>query len=198
MTQTQDPRRAMIAMAISVGVLVAIMMAFAVAKKTGLLDPILAKRGAAAMIGLMLVVSGNFVPKLRLFQPDGGSATPVDRLAGWVFVISGLAFAAVWLFAPLQDALVASPMIGVAGFLLVLARWLGWQEKPEHRGLPRMTAGRLTLAMLLVSILWTFGIFFADTIWGDTVAQWMAISFTLVLLCLAPLFAMKVVRSAKG
>ncbi|MEQ8558416.1 MAG: hypothetical protein RIB03_08870 [Henriciella sp.] len=196
MTHTDDPRRAMTAMAISVFTLFLVMMGFAIAKKTGFLDPDLARRGAAATIGLMLAVSGNFVPKLRLFQPEGGSATPVDRFAGWVFVLCGLGFAAVWLFAPLQDALVASPMIGAAGFLLVLARWIGWQEKPAHRGLPRLTAGRLTLAMLLVSILWTFAIFFADTIWGDAVAQWMAISFTLVLGGAIPFVVLKVARSA--
>ena len=37
-----------------------------------------------------------------------------------------------------------------------------------------------------VSLLWTFAIFFADSIWGDRVAQWMAMGLILVLTGIAP------------
>jgi len=175
-------------------------MGFAIAKKTGVMDPDLAKRGAAAMIGLVLIVTGNFVPKLRLFQPQDGAsgASAVDRFAGWTFVACGAAFVAVWLFAPIDKAVLGSPMIGIAGFLLVLARWLAWKGKRSSGLMPRFTQGRFAVVLLLGSILWTFAIFFADAIWGDSVAQWMAIGFSIVLAALAPLIILWLRRAGQA
>ncbi|MEZ5997764.1 MAG: hypothetical protein R3B98_03615 [Hyphomonas sp.] len=197
MNQTHEPRRAVIAMAFTLLGIVGAMMAFGVAKKTGALEPEAARRGAAAMLGLMLAVIGNFVPKLRLFQPAGGPADsgPVDRFAGWAFVVCGLVFAAVWLFAPADKAMLGSPMIGVAGFLVVLARWLAWRGRHSERLVPRLTPVRMALALLLLSVLWTFGIFFADAVWGDRVSQWMAIGFAIALPMMVPLFVFGMKRT---
>ncbi|MCI4644677.1 MAG: hypothetical protein MRY64_07840 [Hyphomonadaceae bacterium] len=180
-TNSTHPMRSL---GIAIAAVVIFMMIFAVAKKTGYADPAFAKRGAAAMLGLMLVIAGNFVPKMRLFQPAKGNlagASAVDRFAGWVFVICGLAFSTVWLFAPLDKAMLGSPMIGVAGFLLVLARWLSWRRGQAGSLVPSFTPGRALVGLLLLSILWAFAIFFVDAIWGDAVAQWTSIVFIIIL-----------------
>jgi hypothetical protein len=190
MTHSDAARRAILAPAIGVGTVMAAMLAFGVAKRTGALDPDLARRGAAAMLGLMLIVTGNYIPKLRLFQPSGTQtgASAVDRFAGWTLVAAGLAFIGIWLLAPIDTAMLASPMIGAAGLLLVLARWLIWGERTGGTGsvLPRPTPARAATFMLLLSLLWTFAIFFADTIWGDGVAQWMAMGFIIALGAVVP------------
>ncbi|RIJ23858.1 hypothetical protein D1224_06285 [Henriciella barbarensis] len=200
MTQAVEPRRAIIPLAVGVCTIVGAMLAFGITKKTGILDPDLARRGAAAMLGLMLVVMGNYTPKLRLFQPAGEhtGASAVDRFAGWTFVVAGLAFVAIWLFAPIDKAMLASPMIGVAGFLVVLARWLAWGERAGGTAsvLPRPTPVRTAVFILLVSLLWTFAIFFADTIWGDRVAQWMAMGLIIVIAAVAPFIAVAMRRAS--
>lgn len=190
MTQAVEPRRAVIPLAVGVCTIVGAMLAFGITKKTGILDPDVARRGAATMLGLMLVVTGNYIPKLHLFRPESvqSGSSAVDRFAGWTFVGAGLAFVAIWLCAPIDKAMLASPMIGVAGFLLVLARWLAWGEQAGGAAsiLPRPTPVRAAVFILLVSLLWTFAIFFADSIWGDSVAQWMAMGLILVLTGIAP------------
>lgn len=195
MDKPKNANRPIITLAVCALGLTALMMGFAVAKKTGLIDADLAKRGAAAMIGILFIVAGNFVPKLRLFQPDSDvpGASAVDRFAGWAFVLSGAAFVTVWTFAPIEKAMLGSPMIGLAVFMLVLARWLAWKGNRTHGLLPRFTPGRIALGLLLVSVMWTFAIFLADAIWGDSVAQWLAIGFTFMICAAAP-FAVVALR----
>lgn len=202
MTQTIEPKRVVGPLAIGVLSIAAGILALGVAKKAGILEPDLARKGVAVMLGLMLVVTGNYVPKLRLFQASGGQAgmSSIDRFAGWTFVTSGLAFIGVWIFAPIDEAMFVSPVIGAAGFLLVMARWLAWGDKSGSSAngsvLPRATPARAAIFMLLASLFWTFAIFFADTLWGDRVAQWMAMGFIIVLGALTP-FIVAAMRRAK-
>lgn len=183
--ETQRPVLSLTAAILSV---TAIIMVFAIGKLTGHMDDDLAKRGVAVMIGIMLVVVGNYVPKMRLFQSDKTpGAAPVDRFSGWIFVIAGLIFAAIWIFAPIERATLGSPMIGMAAFLLVLARWLIWRGQRKDGIAPRPTPGRILIAILLLSLLWVSLIFLADGLWGDAAAQWMAIAFAVALpLALVP------------
>ncbi|MGB3626435.1 MAG: hypothetical protein WA989_11415 [Henriciella sp.] len=203
MTDTIEPKRVVVSLAVGVLTIAAAILAFGVAKKTGMLDPDLARRGVAIMLGLMLVVTGNYVPKLRLFQASGGQAgtSAVDRFAGWTFVLSGIAFITTWVFAPIGSAMLASPMIGAAGFLLVLARWIAWGDRSgastNGSALPKVTPARAAIFMLLASLLWTFAIFFADTIWGDSVAQWMAMGFVIALCAVSP-FLVAAIRRTGG
>jgi hypothetical protein len=180
----ETPPRALTAMTIANFACFVLVMAFGVGKLTGTVDPLIARRGVGAMLGLTLMVTGNFVPKLRLFQsaPGAGPSDAIDRFAGWTFVLCGLAFAAVFLWAPADLVFVVPPLIVLAGFLAVLARWLSWKGKgPSPLSLP-LTPGRMALAMVLAAILWTCAIFLADVIWGDDVPRWMAIGFLVVLI----------------
>lgn len=180
------PRRALAAMGIAVVACGAVVVAFGVGKASGMLDPLVARRGVGAMLGLMLMAVGNFVPKLRLFQPATGAAhsDAIDRFAGWTFVLCGLAFAAVFLVAPADKVFIVPPLIVLAGLVAVLARWLMWRGRQPGR-LPDLTSGRLALAMMLVSIVWVCAIFLADAVWGDDVAHWMALLLPMVVVASA-------------
>lgn len=178
--------RALTAMTMANCVCVVLVMAFGVGKLTGTVDPLLARRGVGAMLGLMLMATGNFVPKLRLFQsaPGAGQGEAIDRFAGWTFVLCGVAFAAVFLWAPADRVFIIPPLIVLAGFLAVLARWgmeKGKGQGPRRLSLP-LTPGRLALATMLAAVLWTCAIFLADAAWGDDVSRRMAIVFTIVLI----------------
>jgi hypothetical protein len=172
MIDETEPRRALTTLGITLCALLVTMLVFGMGKLTGFLDPLVARRGVGTVLGLMLVATGNFVPKLRLFQPATGTAhsDAIDRFAGRIFVACGLAFAAVFLFAPADRLFILSPIIVLAGFLGVFARWLAWNGKRPH-----LTVGRLMLTIMLATIAWTGAIFFADAAWGDDVSRWMAI-----------------------
>ncbi len=179
----ETEHRPLIAMATAIFACVAVVMAFGLGKLTGTLDPLVARRGVGAMLGLLLMATGNFVPKLRLFQPATGAAhsDAIDRFAGWTFVICGVAFAAVSLLAPADKVFIIPPLIVLAGFLAVLARWLMWKGKrPDHLSL-HLTPGRLALVTILVAVPWTCAIFIADAVWGDDVSRWMPILLPIIL-----------------
>lgn len=178
MIHETEPRRALTAMGITLFACFVAMMAFGMGKITGTLDPLVARRGFGAMLGLMLVATGNFVPKLRLFQPATSAAQSdaIDRFAGWTFVICGFAFAAVFLFAPANTVFIVPPLIVMAGFLTVLARWLMWKGKQPSRLSPDLTLGRRALATALVSVLWVSSFFLADAIWDDASSRWIVMS----------------------
>lgn len=179
--------RALLAMSTALFACFVVVMVLGAGKLTGTLDPLLARRGVGVMLGVVLMVTGNFVPKLRLFESAAGAAQSeaIGRFAGWTFVLCGLAFAAVFWTAPADRVFVVPPFIVVAGFVAVLARWL-WTNGKRPAGLsPPWTPGRRMLAVMLATILWTCASFFADAAWGDNVARWMAIVFPFLLIGLA-------------
>lgn len=183
MNQETKPR---VLMAMSTAILACfvLVMVFGAGKLTGTLDPLVARRGVGVMLGLLLMVTGNFVPKLRLFQSATGvgESDAIDRFAGWTFVLCGLAFAAVFRSAPADQVFIVPPFIVVVGFLAVLARWLMAQGKRPSRLSLHWTPGRRILATMLATVLWMCAIFFADAVWGDHVSRWMAIGFPFILI----------------
>ena len=177
-------QRSLLAMAPAIVAGVVVVMALGVGKLTGMLDPLLARRGVGAMVGLLLMVTGNFVPKLRLFQSALGAADRdhLDRFAGWLFVVCGLAVTAIFLWAPSDHLFIVAPVVILGGFLAVFTRWLRSKGKPSSaRSLP-MTPGRLALATMLATALGTGAIFLADAVWGDHVSRRMAILFPFLLI----------------
>jgi hypothetical protein len=160
---------------------VALVVVFGLAKLTGALDPLVARRGVGAMLGLLLLAAGNFVPKLRLFGPASASAQgdALDRFAGWTIVLCGIAFAAFFLLGRADQVFIFPPLIVLSAFLAVLARWL-LGRGTRASCLPRpLTPGRVVLVTILVTVLWTCAIFLVDAVWGDRVSRWMALVFPL-------------------
>ncbi len=191
MKQELDPRQAMIALMIALGVCFVAMMGFGAGKLTGALDPLVARRGVGTMLGLMLAATGNFMPKLRFFQPAmrGAHSDSIDRFAGWTFVASGLLFASVFLFAPADMIMIVSPLIVLAGALAVLARWLPAKGSPAAGPASHWTPGRRMLATMLASMLGVSAIFLADVAWGDAASKGLAMLFLVALVSVAAVCA---------
>lgn len=192
-----EPRPALIAMGIALVACVIGVIAFGTGKATGAIDPLAARRGVGVLLGLMLMATGNFVPKLRLFQPAvrEGQSLAVDRFAGWTFVGCGLGFAAVFLFAPANLLFILSPAIVFAGFLLVGVRWAVENLKQRRFAAPRYTTGRHAMVVVLVMMLWVSATFMADAKWGDEVSRWMVM---LLLLAVAVPPAVRAARTRKS
>ncbi|WP_306253037.1 hypothetical protein [Parvularcula sp. IMCC14364] len=102
-------------------------------EEVGLVGPGFEKRAVGVFLGLMLVMTGNFLPKtvrpLTAENCDPARAMATERFAGWVFVLAGLVYAGIWLFAPIEQAPLGSSLIGLAAFFVVLAAWLRLREK---------------------------------------------------------------------
>ena len=80
------------------------------------------------VMGLVLLFTGNNLPKLTrpLADPSGGNAIAqkaAERFAGWVFVLAGLIYIAVWLLGPADSVKLLSSSVGLSAFFLVMGRW---------------------------------------------------------------------------
>lgn len=164
---------------------------FAIAKKTGLIDYDLAKRGVAMSLGVMLIVAGNFLPKLRLFDGPGRDPARVlwaERSAGWIFVLAGVAYVAVWAFTPIAHVMWLSSAVGLSAFAFVAMAWkraaaggVPWDMRSAGHGGESALVKRVLLFTVLLTLLWSVSIFLVDYIWGDAVTQVVAIGFPILL-----------------
>lgn len=87
--------------------------AFAVLRLNGVISGETADRAVGVVIGLMVVVYANFVPK----QISNGNPA-IQRFIGWTFVIAYLAYAAIWAFAPMSYTAPGSVAVGIAAMVI--------------------------------------------------------------------------------
>lgn len=103
--------------------------ALAVAQKMGFIEAPLEKRALGLIIGVMIIVTGNFLPKTRPLNAPGvnppGPAAAAERFAGWTLFVVGIAYVALFAFAPLDQARQISSFLGIGALIYVAASW-GW------------------------------------------------------------------------
>jgi hypothetical protein len=89
-------------------------------------DPGLSNRLTQAVIGAYLVFMGNLMPKMLAPRSnpacDGARAQALQRFSGWTWVMTGLAYAIIWLVLPLDVASPVSMVVVVAGMVAVAAQ----------------------------------------------------------------------------
>ncbi len=183
--------------------LVVLLVAFAgvvLAKETGQIDGILAKRGVGALLGLIMVVTGNILPKLIFPLSRAARVGAAERLCGWILVLTGLTLVAA--FALLPDANVAfwGALIGLIGFVGVGLTLLGSGRSARREGTDNLAEAadtgslacrsakvRVSAIFILHAIAWAFAMFVADALFGDGAAVWMVVAFSIAngLLALA-------------
>lgn len=92
--------------------------------RDGVITGDVSQRLIQVAIGVVLVISGNVVPKqLDKLSDDGCEPSRVQarkRLAGWTFVLAGLAYAIIWIVAPIDRAPMISMCVVGGAVLLVL------------------------------------------------------------------------------
>lgn len=169
------------------GVLAGILM-IAAARETGLIAPDLGKRLGAAMIGMMLAVCGNILPKiagrLELGRRTAAAYAAADRGVGWALVFLGGLYAAVWLFAPLEYAAMVASALGLGGLALTVVLWATRVNSTEpHAYVGLLTSpsglGRLTVLFLIGGVFGAGLLIQIDAIFGDQIAQWTAVGFAI-------------------
>jgi hypothetical protein len=89
-------------------------------------DNDLSRRATMVILGAFFVVTGNRMPKtltpLVALQCDPARLQAFQRLAGWTWVLTGLAFAIVWLLLPLDLAKPVSVVVLMAGMLVTASQ----------------------------------------------------------------------------
>jgi hypothetical protein len=116
---------------IAAAVLLAVSAGLKLLVARGLVPAEAAPRGTQALIGLMLAAYGNYMPKVlgSLANPAVAARTQLAlRIGGWAFALAGLAYAALWAFAPigLADALSIPVIAAAMAATLLSAGRLGW------------------------------------------------------------------------
>lgn len=105
------------------GGIIALALAASFARGQGWIDPDTVTRIVLCAIGLMLAWIGNRMPKTIM---PGVRAAQVNRVGGWSMAISGLIYAALWIFAPIDVAVIAGCAAVVAGMAVTFAYcWAG-------------------------------------------------------------------------
>ena len=108
------------------GGLIAVALAATSARSMGLIDGDAVTRLVMGATGLMLVWYGNRMPKT--FVPSA-KARQVQRVGGWSMVLSGLIYAGLWAFAPLDLAFTAGCAVVVAGLVVTIGYCLSLRRK---------------------------------------------------------------------
>ncbi|WP_417484080.1 hypothetical protein [Maricaulis salignorans] len=171
------------------GSLVIAVMVIATAGEFELIGREWAKRGVGAALALLLLVLGNYWPKLFIpvdaRRANPGPVLAAERFAATILVIAGLAALAVWVWWPATQMMAVAGAIVLAGFGLTAANWArviltgGAAAQSAASGL-LASQPRLTVLMLMHALFWVAVIFFADSVWGDAVSRWLTVPFLLL------------------
>jgi hypothetical protein len=106
--------------------IVVLALACTLARKLGYMDSDTVTRVVIGANGLMIAWFGNRMPKA--FVPNAW-ARQARRVAGWSLALSGLVYAALWAFAPMQVAVAGGCVAVVAGIAVTLGYCLAVRDK---------------------------------------------------------------------
>lgn len=171
------------------GLVAGLFIAISIGQGTGLVEGDFSMRLAAAMMGILVAICGNVLPKLarriEMARESAAAFASADRFAGFALVVSGIAYAGIWIFAPLERAMFGASLVGLGGFLLALALWMVKARPTSNYSNPKLpltaaVAGRMTLFLLIGSLFFTGALLPIDAIWGDRAVQWAVIIALLV------------------
>lgn len=108
-----------------------------IANKAGWIDRDTTVRGVMVLIGLMLVIVGNAMPKKHEGPPPqsvGEIAVrqSITRVGGWALLLGGLAWTILWAFAPRDLAQVGS-IVAVGTASVVMVAYAAWRFSIDRR-----------------------------------------------------------------
>jgi hypothetical protein len=103
------------------------------ARTLGYLEAETVARIVMCATGLMVAWFGNRMPKR--FVPDA-AARQATRVGGWSMALSGLVYAALWVFAPTQVAVVGGSAAVLLGMLVTISYCLSLRSKATTRPAP--------------------------------------------------------------
>ncbi|HVP38631.1 MAG TPA: hypothetical protein VMS93_05540 [Candidatus Saccharimonadales bacterium] len=186
--------------------LTALAVACGFARRAGLLDAATGRRALGVLVGLMAMVTGNFLPKMRplgAMGGDTGAVAAAERAAGWILVLLGVAYAALFALAPLDLAESLSPFVALGGIGLIAVDWIRVALRPRSRaregagtaptagqsGAERRTlAAWLLFALAYVVVAASLKVLSEGRPWARELASWSVIGFTIAYSLLYAVF----------
>lgn len=114
----------------AVGVVVLALVA-TLARKLGLIDGETVTRLVVGANGLMIASFGNRMPKA--FVPEAW-ARQLRRVSAWSLVLSGLAYAGLWAFAPITVAVVGGCIAVATGIAVTIAYCFVLRSRANTQG----------------------------------------------------------------
>ena len=181
--------------------------ALAFAQKMGLIEPTAMKRTMGLIIGILVIVTGNFLPKTHPLNAPGvnpaGPAAAAERFAGWTLVVVGIAYVALFAIAPLDQARKFSSILGFIAMIYIAASWAwmvrgavlgGHEESAEDR--ERAAEKRKLMVPLLFAFFYAFATACTAFLFRDRrlimeVGWWMFMGFWLIYAALMVLLDRK-------
>ncbi|MFC3813833.1 hypothetical protein [Lysobacter sp. GCM10012299] len=113
--------------------IVVLALAAKYARTLGYIEDETVTRIVMCAIGLMVAWFGNRMPKK--FVPNA-SARRAARVGGWSMALSGLIYAALWVFAPTQVAVVGGSAAVILGIVVTISYCLSLRSKARTRPSP--------------------------------------------------------------
>jgi uncharacterized membrane protein len=120
------------------GLMMVVPLSMSLIKMLGGIDTTeVSQRTTMAVVGLWFVFTGNLLPKtltpLAARRCDGAGMQAAQRAAGWAWVLTGLAYSAIWIWAPLALAKPLSMSVLVIGTLTGASQFirLCWPRRWE-------------------------------------------------------------------
>ena len=113
--------------------IVVLALASTYARRLGYIEAETVTRIVMCATGLMVAWFGNRMPKR--FVPDAW-ARQATRVGGWSMALSGLIYAALWVFAPTQAAVVGGSAAVILGILVTTSYCLSLRGKARTRAAP--------------------------------------------------------------
>jgi len=165
---------------LAIGGLAVLAAGTGVAALTGRVDPMAAARYFGIFMGLLMLVSGNALPKLVYPETAGARAA---RVAGWLLVLGGLAVVALWIWMPEASRILATSATGLAifGLVLVVAVIMtagmprARTDSPEMR---RAAVHRSLLFHILHGVMWAFGFYLVGALGYGKDIPWLIAVYT--------------------
>ncbi|AQA00951.1 ammonium transporter [Sphingopyxis sp. QXT-31] len=97
-------------------------------RQFGYIDADTMTRVVVGINGIMIAWYGNRMPKTLA---PGNIARRVQRVGGWAFVLSGLVYAALWAFAPIDVAVGGGCAAVLGGMAVTLAYCLSLRRRAK-------------------------------------------------------------------
>jgi hypothetical protein len=110
------------------GSMVALALAMVFARKLGYVDQDTVLRVVIGSNGLMIAWYGNRLPKTFIAN---ARAREARRVSAWAQVLSGLAYAGLWAFAPIPVAVAGGIAVVLAGFLVTIGYCMSLRGKAK-------------------------------------------------------------------
>ena len=106
--------------------LCALLGVFALARTAHLIDAEMQQRAFGQIVGLMLMVMGNYLPKLRPLHTtriDRARGASAERFAGRILLLAGLVSFAMCIGLPTSEAGLAAARLGAGSFVMIATHW---------------------------------------------------------------------------